>query len=168
LANPHKDAIRYIIMIHGNADDPVYNAYFWHTGVYDKYYAPLFQLGEYEVFEAKADLPGASIAAGRKTLQTTAPTSPAQPQQEKVTVQEGDSQTLVVRRQLALLPVAAQLSPAQELYVVTNYVNMLGDNNLMVPGQVITINNEILNTLAKQAMQLDQTQLNAWQQYVSN
>jgi hypothetical protein len=175
LDNPYKENIRYIIMAGG---DPVYRAYLSNKDFYDHHYVQTFRKGAVRLFENRdfakvqqveqqTPTPEPAATAPQESTNNTEPSEdPTEPTQKTITVQPGNSQTLIVRREVALLQEAANLNAAQKLFIETTYVSQLGRNDVILPGQTISLNLTELKALALQATNLSQTQLAAWQQYV--
>ncbi|HUD06559.1 MAG TPA: glycosyltransferase family 39 protein [Candidatus Saccharimonadales bacterium] len=85
-----------------------------------------------------------------------------------VTVTSGDSESLMVRQEIHLLDPNHELTSAEEAFVEGTMVQDLGDNNLIYPGQNVTLNIYQLQSLISSSKQLSASQTAAWQVYGNN
>ncbi len=95
---------------------------------------------------------------------STPPTSASQ-SNANVKIAAGDSESLIVRREIHMLDSSHELSNAEEAFVEGTMVNMLGANDLIYAGQSLELNLNTLNSLIAQSKQLSVVQLAAWQVY---
>lgn len=183
LANP-QEHVAYIIINSSagqksqNPDNVYVEGYLKHKDRYNQYFATIYNRNGYLVMARKNLLrhpngdirmsalakfkPAITLASAEHSsiLKLSKPSKVTH-----ITVQAGDSESTIVRSVIRSLDPQHQLSPAQEAYVEGTMVSDMGSNDLIQPGQTVTVNMSTMHKLINASHHLSAGQLAAWQAY---
>lgn len=172
LLNPQTN-VKYILMDTNVSHDPVYDAYNNKRSLYDKYYTLTYYKNGYRVMQLRSTLSQDQVtplayapksATNRGVIKQAAKPLDA----VAVTIQPGDSQTSIIQSEILKLDPSHSLSPVEVTYVEATMVQSLGANNLIYPGNTLTINLDTLRQLIEQSKTLTSSQVSSLQPFANN
>ncbi|HUB93640.1 MAG TPA: hypothetical protein VMB52_04000, partial [Verrucomicrobiae bacterium] len=164
--------VSYVLMSKNVAHDPVQDAYNVYTASYVQRFTVIYQQNGYTILAKKSlHLKPVTVQMTLKSgasvvVDQLQPPSPPYGQ-INITVQPHDSESTMVRSEIRILDPNHQLSSTEEAYVEGTMVYDMGSNNLIWPGEVISIDVTRLQQLIYQSKSLTSAQLIPWRPYGS-